>query len=151
MGGGFEAALSSNVIVAEKQCKFSLPEVMFNMFPGMGAYHFLCRRVTPVTAEKIILSGRTYSAEDLYNMGIIDILAEPGKGEEEVWQYIKRHRHQSNAEWSFRKMVNDTAPPIKYEDLRKSGEHWVDTALSLGEEDLKHMEFLVKVQRRARF
>jgi len=35
-GGGFEAALAAHVIVAERQCRFGFPEVMFNLFPGMG-------------------------------------------------------------------------------------------------------------------
>ncbi|HSS66030.1 MAG TPA: enoyl-CoA hydratase-related protein, partial [Gammaproteobacteria bacterium] len=33
MGGGFEAALAANVVVAERQCKMALPEVLFNLFP----------------------------------------------------------------------------------------------------------------------
>ena len=147
LAGGFEAALSSNILVAESQSKMSLPEVMFNMFPGMGAYQLLCRRVSPSMAEKIILSGKTYSAEQMFEMGVVDILTEPGQGEEAVWNYIKRHQNQSNAEWSFRQMVNDVNPPIRLEDLEKSVEHWVDTALRLNESDLKHLEFLIRVQR----
>lgn len=36
LGGGFEAALSSNVVIAERGCKMGLPEILFNLFPGMG-------------------------------------------------------------------------------------------------------------------
>lgn len=36
LGGGFEAALSHDVIVAERGTKLGLPEVLFNMFPGIG-------------------------------------------------------------------------------------------------------------------
>ena len=35
LGGGFEAALSSNVLIAERNAKLGLPEVLFNLFPGM--------------------------------------------------------------------------------------------------------------------
>jgi DSF synthase len=41
LGGGFEAVLTNDVIIAERQSKFGLPEILFNMFPGMGAYSFL--------------------------------------------------------------------------------------------------------------
>ena len=57
LGGGFEAAISSNVVIAEKSAKFGLPEVLFNLIPGMGAYSFLVRRTSPDLAEKIIMSG----------------------------------------------------------------------------------------------
>lgn len=57
LGGGFEAALSSNLIIAEKSAKFGLPEVLFNLFPGMGAYTFLARRIDPAAAERMLLSG----------------------------------------------------------------------------------------------
>ena len=48
----FESALASNVIVAEKGVKMGLPEVLFNLFPGMGAYSLLSRRVGTSKAEK---------------------------------------------------------------------------------------------------
>jgi Enoyl-CoA hydratase/isomerase len=37
LGGGFEAALSSDVIIAERSARFGFPEILFNLFPGMGA------------------------------------------------------------------------------------------------------------------
>ncbi|WP_413698917.1 crotonase/enoyl-CoA hydratase family protein [Psychromonas sp. KJ10-10] len=46
LGGGFEVALSSNVLIAEKGTKLGLPEVLFNLFPGMGAYSLLSRKVS---------------------------------------------------------------------------------------------------------
>jgi len=45
LGGGFEAALSSDVIVAERSARFGFPEILFNLFPGMGAYSFLDRKI----------------------------------------------------------------------------------------------------------
>ena len=45
LGGGFETVLSCDVVIAERGAKFGLPEVLFNLFPGMGAYSLLCRRL----------------------------------------------------------------------------------------------------------
>ena len=45
LGGGFESALTNDVIIAERGSRMGLPEVLFNMFPGMGAYSLLCRRL----------------------------------------------------------------------------------------------------------
>ena len=89
LGGGFESALASNVVIAEKGVKMGLPEVLFNLFPGMGAYSLLSRRVGTARAEQMILSGRLYTSDELFEMGVVDILAEKGEGEVEVYKYIK--------------------------------------------------------------
>ena len=65
LGAGFEGALSCDYIVAEKNVQLGFPEVLFNMFPGMGAYSFLSRRINTVQVEQMILSGKIYSAEEL--------------------------------------------------------------------------------------
>ena len=52
LGGGFEAALSSDVIIAEKSARFGFPEILFNLFPGMGAYSFLDRQIGQRGAEE---------------------------------------------------------------------------------------------------
>ena len=51
LGGGFECALSSDVIIAEESAQMGLPEIMFNLFPGMGAYQLLSRRIGVRAAE----------------------------------------------------------------------------------------------------
>src|SRR3954454_12144271 len=78
LGGGFEAVLSFNVIVAEKGSRFGLPEIAFGLFPGMGAHSLLSRKVGSAKAEEMMLSNRMYSAEEMYEMGIVHVLAEPG-------------------------------------------------------------------------
>ena len=147
LGGGFEAALAANVVVAERSVRMGLPEVMFNMFPGMGAYQLLTRRLTPVQAERLIQSGRTYTAENLYDMGVIDIVAEDGQGEAAVYSYIRRHSKQAHGEAGLRRLVQQSTP-IDYDDLRKSVEIWVETALGLSDSDLRHMDYLIRAQRK---
>ena len=80
LGGGFETALSCDVIIAERSAQLGFPEMLFNMFPGMGAYNLLARRIGPALTERIILSGESYTAEKLHEMGVIDVLAKDGKG-----------------------------------------------------------------------
>ena len=80
LGGGFEAVLTNDVIIAERGSKLGLPEILFNMFPGMGAYSLLCRRLDGTRAQQLILSGRLYEAEELERMGLVDLVVEPGRG-----------------------------------------------------------------------
>ena len=149
LGGGFESALASNVVIAEKGVKMGLPEVLFNLFPGMGAYSLLARRVGTSTAEKIILSGRVYSSEELYDMGVIDILAEKGEGEMEVYRYIKSANRYSNSYSAIRK-VRDICNNVSYDELMEIAKVWTDAAFKLKDKDLKMMGRLIKRQDQQR-
>ena len=145
LGGGFEAAVSANVVIAERGCKMGLPEVLFNLFPGMGAYSLLSRKIGFAAAEEMIFSGRLYTAEQLYEMGVVDILAEKGEGEVAVYRYIKSKNRAMN---SFRSMqqVKDICNQISYHELIKIGDVWANAALQLTEKDLRMMERLVRRQ-----
>jgi enoyl-CoA hydratase/carnithine racemase len=74
LGGGFECALASDVIIAEESAQLGFPEILFNLFPGMGAYSLLERRVGMRVAEELILSSKR-ARHQLYEMGIVDVLA----------------------------------------------------------------------------
>ncbi len=145
LGGGFEAALSSNVLIAERSARMGLPEILFNLFPGMGAYSFLSRKLDGARAERLILSGRVMTAEELYEMGVVDILAEDGEGEMAVYDYIKRENRARNGFRAVRK-VREHCNPISYDELMDIGRIWVDTALKLTKRDLRMMNRLVKRQ-----
>lgn len=145
LGGGFESALSSNVLVAERSAKMGMPEILFNLFPGMGAYSLLHRKIGMVVTEKLILSGRIYTAQELYEMGVVDILAEDGAGERAVYAYIKKHLQAANGYAAIRR-VRDLCAPISYEELYATVEIWVDAALRLSSKDLRMMERLVSRQ-----
>jgi DSF synthase len=147
LGGGFEAALSCDVIVAEERARFGLPEIVFNLFPGMGAYSFLARRVGPHQAERLISSGSIYEAAELHEKGAIDVLVKDGEGPQAVRNYIARHRRRHNAEqalYQVRRIVN----PVSYEELRNVADLWVEAALRLGEADLRKMERISTAQGR---
>src|SRR3546814_13167359 len=51
LGGGFELALACQTIVAESGVQMGFPEVLFGLFPGMGAYSLLSQRGSPKVAE----------------------------------------------------------------------------------------------------
>jgi DSF synthase len=147
LGGGFEGALSFNVIVAEKSAKFGLPEILFNLFPGMGAYSFISRKLDAAHAERMIMSGEIYSAAELHAMGLIDVLAEDGQGEAAVRDYIHRHARHHGVRQSIR-AVRNRVIPLPLEELRDVADIWVEHALTLEEGDLRKMERLRAAQDR---
>lgn len=147
LGGGFEAAMSSNVLIAERSAQMGLPEVLFNLFPGMGAYSLLARRIGIKKAEELILSGKVYTAEELFDMGIVDVLAEDGEGEQALEKYIKQHNRSRNTRMALQK-VRQRYHPIEYAELTDIIEIWVDTALKIGNRDLRMMDRLVRAQNK---
>lgn len=144
-GGGLEAALSCNITIAERETLLGFPEVLFNMFPGMGAYSFLRQRVNSVLAERIILSGKLYRAEELHEMGVIDILAEPGKGQEALQEYIRQTNKRSNAQALIRHTRNHYNQ-VSYQELHEITSMWVDCAMKISARDLKTMNRLIRAQ-----
>jgi len=147
LGGGFETALSSDVLVAERSAVMGLPEVLFNLFPGMGAYSLLARRLGMKAAEDLILSGELMPASRLHQMGIVDVLAEDGDGERTTREWILRNLRRRNghqAVYQARKCVY----PIEREELDRVVDVWVDAALRLEDKDLKMMSRIVRSQER---
>jgi DSF synthase len=147
LGGGFEAALSSNLIVAERSARFGLPEILFNLFPGMGAYTFLARRIDPARAERMIFSGKIYTATELHELGVVDVLAEDGQGEQALYDYVRRNARAHRTHCAIYR-VRQRFHPITYEEMADIATIWVDTALRLEEADLRKMERLVVAQNR---
>ncbi|MGH6893739.1 MAG: crotonase/enoyl-CoA hydratase family protein [Dongiaceae bacterium] len=147
LGGGFEGALSSNLLIAEKSVRFGLPEILFNLFPGMGGYSLLARKIDAATAERMIFSGRIYTATELHQMGVIDVLAEEGRGEQRLLEYVAQHDRNHNTHCAIYK-VRQRCNPVTYEEMAAIATIWVDTALTLEEGDLRKMERLVVAQNR---
>ncbi|HEX5092069.1 MAG TPA: crotonase/enoyl-CoA hydratase family protein, partial [Burkholderiales bacterium] len=147
LGGGFESALSSDIIVAEESAQMGLPEILFNLFPGMGACSLLARRMGMRAAEELILSGKVLPAATLHEMGVVDVLAKDGEGESAVTQWIlenDRRRNGMQAVFAARQHVQ----PVTREELDAITEIWVDAALRIEDRDLKMMSRIVRAQMR---
>ena len=147
LGGGFEAALCCNFIVAERRARFGFPEILFNCFPGMGAYSFLSRRIGPKLAAEMMQNGKIYSAAEMYEMGIVNHLADDGCGKEAAVNYIKADApsyEMRNTMCRIRQRVS----PIQLDELRDITDLWVETTLRLSPSDLSKMQRFVLAQQR---
>lgn len=147
LGGGFECALACETIVAERSASMALPETLFNLFPGMGALSFLGRRIGIRRAEDLIVSGATFSAKELYEMGVIDELVEDGMGLESVKKIILHRMKRQN---TFRALsaAKLAYQPVTDKEMTRIVDVWVEGALRLDARDLKMMTRLVRAQDR---
>ena len=147
LGGGFESLLSFDVVVAERGAKFGFPEILFGLFPGMGAHSFLVRRLGTAKAHELIASGRTYTAEEMHALGLVHVLAETGAGEAAVRAYIARHSRRHVGHRAMHQAAR-AVDRISLTELKAIVQIWADAALSLRDQDLKLMERLVAAQEK---
>ncbi len=147
LGGGFEALLSFDFIIAERGSGFGLPEVMFGLFPGMGAHPLLSRKLGTAMADRIILSGETFSAETMYDLGIVHTLAEPGEGIAAVRDFMEKSGRRHSGLVAARKAMR-TSAPVPMAEFYAIVDVWADAALNLSEKDLKLMLRLISAQNR---
>jgi len=147
LGGGFEALLSFDYIVAERSATFGLPEIMFGLFPGMGAHALLSRKLGSALADRLIGSNKTYSAEEMYDLGIVHHLAENGQGLNACREFIKksdrRHAGLVNSRRATKTVWN-----LELDELNRITELWADAAMQLRDQDLKVMTRLAAAQQK---
>jgi len=147
LGGGFEAALCAHVLIAEKGGVGGFPEVLFNLFPGMGAISLLARRIGVRAAEEMMRSGKIYTTEELYEMGVVDVLVEKGEGEQALRDWVRKTDRSKNSFQAIQR-AKQCVHPLTKQELLDITEIWVDAALRLTDDNLQLMERLVNAQNR---
>lgn len=147
LGGGFEAALCCHTIIAEEGTGMGFPEVLFDLFPGMGAYTFLTRRVSPALAERMMLDARVYPVEELLQMGVVDYVVPKGEGQQFARELIRKHKRMGNALRSMN-TIRQACKPVTLDELLAVTNEWVDAAMRLNDRALRTMERLIRAQQR---
>jgi len=76
VGGGFEIALSGDIVIASQDAYFALPEMQRGFLPDGGAVQKLHRRVPYNVAIDLMLTGRRMSAQEAKHWGFVrDVVA----------------------------------------------------------------------------
>jgi enoyl-CoA hydratase/carnithine racemase len=70
LGGGFELALSCDLIVCTDDASFGLPEVRVGIVPGGGGTQLLARKVGLSRAKELVFTGRRISGEEAFEIGL---------------------------------------------------------------------------------
>jgi len=86
LGGGLELALSCGIIVAEQGAAFASPEIQLGVLPP-AATALLAGRA----AEDIVLTGRSFTATEAKDMGIVNVLAPDGELAHVVETFVESH------------------------------------------------------------
>jgi DSF synthase len=148
LGGGLEAALAQDFLIADETARIGVPEVAFNTFPGMGAMTHLTRRLGAAPAEDIMLSGKVYSGAEMHALGVIDVLAPPGRAQAQAIAWMTEGGRERHARRLALARTRRTLFPVTWEELIKITDLWVDTSLTVSPADVRHMERLAAAQKR---
>ncbi|MFQ5421215.1 MAG: carnitinyl-CoA dehydratase [Anaerolineae bacterium] len=76
VGGGFEMALSCDLIVAANHAQFFLPEVFVGLLADAGSFH-LPKRLPRQIAMEMLLTGRRMGAEEAQQWGLVNAVVPP--------------------------------------------------------------------------
>ena len=147
LGGGLESALLHHSVIFERSAQAGYPEVLFNLFPGMGAWNLTIRKAGYAVASDMVLSGKIYTADQLFRRGLVDILADDGAGESALMQMVRTIEPRFRGTMAALN-ARRIAQPITYESLMAIVEYWASTALGLANRDLRLMERLARAQVR---
>ncbi|MBB5048581.1 crotonobetainyl-CoA hydratase [Rhodopseudomonas rhenobacensis] len=79
MGGGFEAALACDLIIAAENAVFALPEPRVGLAALAGGLHRLPRQIGQKRAMGMILTGRSVTAREGYELGFVNEVAPEGE------------------------------------------------------------------------
>ncbi|WP_103863588.1 crotonase/enoyl-CoA hydratase family protein [Aquimarina sp. I32.4] len=147
-GGAFECALAHDFIVAEEQVEFSLPEnKLFNMFPGMGAYSLLYRKLNTRDADVILTDRRVYKGRDLYDFGCINKIVEKSSSVKMLFSYIEKIKERFNFEY-YHTQCKKSVFSLTKKELLNVTDLWVEAYMDIHPSDLYRMEVMENEQSR---
>lgn len=116
LGGGFEIALSCDMIVASDSAKMGLPEVFLSLVPGGGGTQRLIQKIGINRAKELLFFGSQYSAEKLQDWGIVNQVLPEKDFDVEVLKFAEKlTRRSPSAVSELKRLTQLSLAPIPFE------------------------------------
>jgi enoyl-CoA hydratase/carnithine racemase len=130
-GGGFELALTCDLIIADKTARFCFPELRLGLIPGFGGIPRLKRDLGNAVVRDLLLTGRSFNSTKAQQAGVVSQVVSEGHAlrvaQATAAQIGKFDRTTSAAAKKFIK-------PIPYDELRREIDIFCDLFTQLAVE-----------------
>src|SRR6202034_242474 len=115
-GGGFELALTCDLIIADKMARFCFPELRLGLIPGFGGIPRLKRDLGNAVVRDLLLTGRSFNANKAQQVGLVSQVVSEGEA-------LRAARATAAQVGKFDRQTSSTAKrfikPIPLDELRK--------------------------------
>ena len=119
--------------------------MLYGLFPGMGAYTFLMRRVGQAKAEMLIFQGHLHAAAEMAELDLVEKVVARGSGRAEMNRHLGKMLRRFNASRAIYN-ARRRSFPIHYQEMADIVEEWVGVAMRLTDYDLRKMTKLAAAQ-----
>ncbi|GAB4074482.1 enoyl-CoA hydratase [Barrientosiimonas marina] len=120
LGGGLELALTCDLRIAEDHVQIGLPEVNLGLLPGGGGTQRLPKEIGIAKAKELMFTGSHISADEAYNIGIVNQVVKKSEGKEAANQLA--HKVAGNSLQSLsriKQLINNTEQVSLHEGLQQ--------------------------------
>lgn len=146
LGGGIDPARACNIMIGEQSASFSYPEINYNHFP-ISAVPILSRHTGSIEAERILMSGEEYTAQEFCERGALDAVVPDGTGDDWIRGYAKRnlptHRARVALFGAFSRRAGNLAA-----DLAEASDTWVNHIMRLRPLEISKLQRIAQAQER---
>jgi enoyl-CoA hydratase/carnithine racemase len=125
-GGGFELALTCDILIAEKSARFGFPELRLGIIPGFGGIPRLRRDVGNAVVRDLLLTGRSINAKKAQSLGLVSQMVPAGEG---LRAALATARQATKFDREAAKTCKRFMKPLPLEELAQEKEHFVRLAL----------------------
>lgn len=115
LGGGFEIALASDLIVAHTEARLGLPEIRLGLLPGGGGTQRLMRKLPYNRALELLVTGAARQATQWHEWGVVNVLSE-GDAVEAALDWCQRFAEASPPALAQAKRLVRAARDLSFAD-----------------------------------
>lgn len=144
-GGAIGFLLPFHTVICEESVRGGFPEALFDHFASFASWNLLCWKLNAKLASELILGSHMYTAKELVDFGVFDVLARDGSGESAVWTQFKRSNYRQSTELEIRRAAAQLGP-ISRDQLIAASDAWAQSALRLTERSLTMIRRLRSAQ-----
>ncbi|MDD5127074.1 MAG: enoyl-CoA hydratase-related protein [Dehalococcoidales bacterium] len=105
LGGGCEAVMACDIVIASEKAKFGQPEVKIGIIPGGGGTQILPRLIGEKRAKELVMTGDFITAQEAWQMGLVNKVVPPEKLLEATQEMVAKLKTQSPVTLKFCKLA----------------------------------------------